>query len=526
MTMPPEDPALDSHVLAALQKAGHLPSVPSVVLEVLRVARNQEANTEELAAVISLDPALTANILKLSNSALLGRSCEIVNLKRACAQLGFNTVKLWALSFAVVEWLEDPRTEGFDYDGYWRRGVFRAVSAKLISETAAPELAEEAFITGMLSRIGQLVLACCQPSGYKAVQAASRESCATPEIERNVLGYTTDELSVAFLRFWGLPALIYQAVHGAQQSEQIREDLPAATRKLARSLAVALRCEALVSRANKAEALAELQQSAKGFFGLEPAAIEQLLAQADQHTNEITQVLPAGSTRSDTAVVVRGAQVDVLRQTIELLRDAVIHEQRATQLEFENSLLALKARTDSLTGLANRGALQSALDGNSSRTTGHCAPRVGLLMIDIDHFKQVNDNYGHQAGDQVLQMIARTLRESTRSDDLAARYGGDEFAVLMPRSSAEGLKRAAERLRAEISKLCIATSKGPLSVEVSIGGSHAEIIGTPISPHELIEYADRFLYAAKKCGRDRCCFGDRDAMPVETGPVGESVPNS
>jgi diguanylate cyclase (GGDEF)-like protein len=133
-------------------------------------------------------------------------------------------------------------------------------------------------------------------------------------------------------------------------------------------------------------------------------------------------------------------------------------------------------------------------------------------MIDIDGFKAVNDTHGHQVGDQILQSVARVLRTYTREDDLPARYGGDEFAVVMLRTTLDGLKGAAERLRTEIAKQRIHTESGPISVTVSIGGAHVAMFETPISPNELLRSADHCLYAAKQAGRNRCEF----AVPQST----------
>jgi diguanylate cyclase (GGDEF)-like protein len=127
-------------------------------------------------------------------------------------------------------------------------------------------------------------------------------------------------------------------------------------------------------------------------------------------------------------------------------------------------------------------------------------------MIDIDNFKTVNDTHGHLVGDKVLQSVALVLRTYTREDDLPARYGGDEFAVVMLRTTLEGLKGAAERLRSEIAKQRIHTDHGPISVTASIGGAHVAMFDTPVSPQELVRTADHGLYAAKQAGRDRCDF--------------------
>lgn len=503
-----QDLVLDPSVRSALGRARDLPSLPAVALEVLRLAQEDEADAGQLADVISLDPALSAKILKIVNSALMGRACEIVTLRRACAQLGFKTIKLWALSFAMVDSLQRPRTEGFDHNEYWKRSVLRAVSAKLFAAAVKPQLADEAFLAGLLSQIGQLVLATGLPNEFEAVRAAGGDAWTSAQVQRATLGYSSDELGVALLHSWGLPPLIYQAVLGAQDPGQRPQDAVSGARDIAQILNVAAHCEALFSDPETPKALVDLYESARKFFGLGKERVEELLADLDRHTAEIAELLHVTlGERLDTTTVLREAQLQMLRETVVLLRDAIVSERRATQLEFENSLLLLRAQTDPLTGLAHRNTFQETLDASSLRVAGgSCPSRVGLLMIDIDGFKAVNDTHGHLVGDQVLQSIAVALRAYTREDDLPARYGGDEFAVVMLRTTLEGLKGAAERLRAEIAKQRIHTENGPISVTVSIGGAHVAMFETPVSPNELLRTADHCLYAAKQLGRNRCEF--------------------
>ena len=510
-----QDLVLDPSVRGALSRARDLPSVPAVALEVLRLARDEGANAGQLADVVSLDPALSAKILKIVNSALMGGACEIVTLKRACAQLGFKTIKLWALSFAMVDSLQRPRTDGFDHNEHWKRSVLRAVSAKLFAEAVKPQLADEAFLSGLLSRIGQLVLATGLPNEFEAVrEAAGRDGWPSAEVQRATLGYSSDDLGVALLQSWGLPPLIHQAIWGAPDPAKISKDAVPGAADIARILHVAAHCESLFACPETPQALVDLYESARRFFGLGKERVEELLSDLGRHTTEIAEILHVNlGERLDTMTVLREAQLQMLRETVVLLRDAIVSERRATQLEFENSLLQLKAQTDPLTGLAHRNTFQETLNASSLRVAGgSCPSRVGLLMIDIDGFKAVNDTHGHQVGDQVLQSVASVLRTYTREDDLPARYGGDEFAVIMLRTTLEGLKGAAERVRSEIAKQRVHTEKGPISVAVSIGGAHVAMFDAPVSPSELLRAADHSLYAAKQAGRNRCEF----AVPQST----------
>ena len=129
--------------------------------------------------------------------------------------------------------------------------------------------------------------------------------------------------------------------------------------------------------------------------------------------------------------------------------------------------------------------------------------KLSLIMVDVDHFKNFNDNYGHQLGDLVLQEVGVVLKRTSRETDIPARYGGEEFAIILPSTDTEGAYILAERLRNDIEMLNIPSSKGNLKVTVSIGVATYTEIAHIDSPRDLIEEADKALYRSKETGRNR-----------------------
>jgi diguanylate cyclase (GGDEF)-like protein len=156
------------------------------------------------------------------------------------------------------------------------------------------------------------------------------------------------------------------------------------------------------------------------------------------------------------------------------------------------------SRTDDLTGLHNRRHMEEHL-----RMVGAIGRRHGypytVLLIDIDHFKQVNDSLGHLAGDGVLQEVALRLRGSIRTEDILGRWGGEEFLVLLPHTGADAAAVLATRLRDVVSGTPFTSGDAAMMVTISIGGAAAEAPGE----HDLLPLADQELYAAKNAGRDR-----------------------
>lgn len=158
------------------------------------------------------------------------------------------------------------------------------------------------------------------------------------------------------------------------------------------------------------------------------------------------------------------------------------------------------AVTDGLTGLTNHRAFHARLDEEIARARRSQRP-LSLIVCDIDHFKTVNDTYGHATGDLVLQGLARILGTNARSTDIAARIGGEEFALLLPDTNLSGGKEIAERLRKAVEAQPFSTDLGPLRCTISLG--IASFPPCPADKQALFEAADRCLYQSKRSGRNR-----------------------
>ena len=162
--------------------------------------------------------------------------------------------------------------------------------------------------------------------------------------------------------------------------------------------------------------------------------------------------------------------------------------------------VAMDAMVDGLTGLYNRRAFMGHLAESAAFSARH-GSELSLLMLDADHFKQVNDRHGHPAGDRVLRFIAEAVRRNLRESDVAGRYGGEEFVILLPHTPLAGARVVAERIRSFCAGSGIPLSSGAITVTVSIGvaGSHAGCR----KAEELVAAADGALYEAKRAGRNR-----------------------
>jgi diguanylate cyclase (GGDEF)-like protein len=498
---------MNEQLAAKIKNSPNLPSLPAIAVQVLDLAQRPEVDIAEIARTISKDPALSSKILRTVNSSFYGRSNNVGTISHALVILGLQSVKTLVLGFSLVGNLSKNKTKGFNHITYWKRSIYAATAARALAARMNLVQQEEAFLATLLADIGTLVLDQVAGEAYGEIHERIKSHADLCAAERNGIGATHAEVGGMLAEMWKLPVML--AVPIAHHHEPAAVTEPS-LRKLAELVSVAGRCADVFVDEEAAPAIAEVRKACAESYGLSEADCDALMADIGKRTQEVAGLfeLNVDSPAEYEAILKRANQtlVDITLQTQQhatsLAEQTSKLTQQATTLQQRNEQLEQRATTDALTGLANRARFDEVLAAAFARPAAE-RRAVALVMIDLDHFKKVNDRLGHQAGDAVLKVVARVLQSATSKDDVAARYGGDELAVVLLGTTREAAARVAETVRRSIAARSVATGNTHVKVTASIGVALWEP-GSPLgTPAHLLKAADLAVYNAKHAGRDR-----------------------
>ncbi len=468
-----------------LRSCRTLPSIPAVVLEVLDLCQRDDVAIQEVARVLARDPALAAKVLTVANSAWYGLRSQVTTLDRALALLGINATLSLALSFSFVRGLRGSGWVRFDHQAYWRRSAIAATAARVIGRYECDATPDELFLAGLLQDIGMLALNEAIPELYDPIVAEAKgDHQKLMVLEREKLGADHAASGEWLLRNWNLPEKLQRAVAGSHQAEPGAE-----ADYFALSVALAGRVAEIWTHPDNTAA-ADAREASIRLLDIPAGRFDEMLG-------EIARALPEVTANLDIDI---GGEEEITR-LLDRAREALVSLVMQAQQQVRE--IREQSQNDGLTGLCNRAHLDEVMAARFLEAQRMAQP-LSVVFIDLDHFKSINDAYGHQAGDQVLISVADVLRNCLRSRDVVGRYGGEEFVGVLPNTPAAAATLVAERLRAAVAARRHRIGEG-LDVEVTISVGCAT--GSPEKPFpsskELLEAADRCLYAAKGLGRNR-----------------------
>ncbi len=482
-----------------------LPSPPAIALRILEAVKKGDASFGELAQIISVDPALTAKVLKVANSSFYSMPNKVNTIEKALSILGMNITKNIALSFVIAKELTGNKHEGFDFIYFWKRAVTCAVGAELLASLLHYKN-DDIFVSALLQDIGVLVLHLCWPGEYRQVLDEKRATEASVfGCERKLFGVDHQEIGAELLAGWGLPETISTMIRYHHAS-----DCPEAVRMPVDLLHWSTMLASIYYGSRSVEKVQRLKGAICPRFQVKEEAIDTLVDAVAQKSVELLSFFdidpgdmkPFSLLLQEANEELRCINLSYEQLVVQAKQARKKAEDLATELLLANAKLRDLAFRDGLTGLYNYRYFQELMEKEVNRATRyHLA--LSLIVFDIDFFKNINDTYGHPAGDEVLRNLATLVTITMRTSDLIIRYGGEEFAVILPMTDLAGCKVFAERLRRRVEEMEVLIAGTLVRITISLGLTSYESSMMAMDKSQMINAADTALYLAKQNGRNR-----------------------
>ena len=411
---------------------------------------------------------------------------------------------------------------------------YRPLAAEILAEQSNKALGREYFLAGLLMDIGRLALLKTIPDDYLPVlNKVEQQQLDLCETESEILGIDHVQVGAKLMVHWKLPEeLAIASSRHAETSSRLLQHKESPEFELTKVTAVAGAVGDHFCGVNKGPALQRMQQLTSGLFGLSSKDLDELLERVGARVEEAGDLFTVNTDHlPKPGELMAQANEHLAQLAIRAQMESSQAVARQQEVEQEKNVLLSKNRQlqhqafhDPLTRLYNRQFFGESLDKEISL----CIRRetsIGVIFADIDRFKQLNDTYGHQFGDEVLAATAEVFRCSIRESDIAARYGGEEFVVLAHEPTEEGLAILAERIRAAVESEDFRFDDVRVPVTVSLGAAiAAPRQGESGLAERLLGTADEAMYQSKEDGRNQVHLrtladntvdqDHRSAMPV------------
>jgi diguanylate cyclase (GGDEF)-like protein len=490
-------PELEAH----LKTFVNFPSPPGVATTIIEVAQDPDIEMGRVAQVVGMDPALTSKILRIANSPLYAQRRRSENLRQALVVLGLNATLTLALSFSLVKVLRGGKPNGINYPYYWRRALLGAMSCRALGDAVGQTLLEELFLAGLLQDIGMLALDRSRPETYRDIGELQKDHRELQSHERKALGTDHAEVGAWLLRNWNLAPRLCNAISHSHRpaNQRVIEPTEVFNRCVALSGSIA---DIFLLDAERRPFLETAQAVERSFelnkeeFGKVLATVSALVPETEKLFD--TEILGA----TDPDVIIEQAREILMVRNLQTLREASSLRAGGEHPSTRALELEEQTRRDPLTGIYNRTFLEPYLAREFENASRHAWP-LSVAFADLDDFKRINDSYGDQAGDRVLQGAARILRGNSRESDVVVRYGSEEFLLLLPATDGDTARSICERIVTAFQHTRHDIGNTSIGVTVSIGyATHSAEQAFP-SAEAFLQAADQALHTAKLQGRNR-----------------------
>ncbi len=493
--------------------SAQLPTLPAVAVRLLEIVRDPESEIRDVVETIKLDPAISAKLVKAANASYFGVRSEVKAMDRAVSILGTTVATSLALSFSLTDESLQTGPKAEHYRNFWVHSVVQAATAELIGQKLEPAQRGEYFLTGLLLELGRLAMLKTIPNEYIPVlEEAKLPGTTLSQLEEAHLGFTHVQIAQQMMTLWKLPeGIIHAAAFHHAPLEKVLELGTDPNARLLNAMAFSAAAADYFCTSNKGLALHSLREISSHCLDMTEDDLVVFLSNIEERCRQAAELFNVSLSHLQNSA---DLMIQANEQLVQLaLREHVastqasirqhVAEQEKRELETRNRELQQQALHDPLTGVHNRKFFDEVLLREVHRCVRAAQP-LAVIFIDVDHFKNVNDTFGHQFGDQVLKRVAQIFSETVRVADTLARFGGEEFVVLVSQPSEKGVERLAERIRENVEKEVFRFGSTPVKITVSVGAGIAiPRRGETGIGDRLIAVADECLYEAKRNGRNR-----------------------
>lgn len=492
-----------------IDKGKDLPVLSGSISEILKLADGTESDVNQISQIIKRDISLSASILRIANSSAFGLLRKVTSIDQAVMFLGFKSVRNIALGVGVFN-LFPPQEKDF-LSRIWRRSLVTALASRELCDLTGDKRKEDAFTIGLLHDIGFIAF-----YGYDKKKATEllqdMENNGRPDLEKEKEYMGLDHIEVGRLlaERWKLPEeIILSTIHHHDEPEKNPSENDN-NEILSRVIYLASLVGDIFYLGGKTENLRKFNEACQALLGISHDDADHLLHNIHPQLTEVAEyfdiAIGSGNTYEEILSTINEEIINITisNEAIKHHLTKAFEREKAlsAKLEEANRNLKMQASKDPLTGLFNRHFLNELLEKEWIRAKRHEYP-LSIIMADMDDFKSINDNYGHQAGDMVLKKVAEILSNCLRGNDYLARYGGEEFLFLLPQTDSSNALVAADRVKTSVQRVIISLNKNKLPISISCGVSTALPAKGDDNIDALIDRADQALYEAKDLGKNR-----------------------
>lgn len=492
-----------------LQSCPSLPSPTPVAVRIITLANEPEVDIDRIIKILHCDPALASKILRTANSPLYPYSKKIENLHQAVMVLGLNATISLALSFSLMRSLQTNRRSGLDYSLYWKRALLAGTACRVLGTTCElTGIIEELYLSSLMQDLGMLALDQVFPDLYNNPKLDQTCHASIIAHEKQCLAVNHAAVGSWLLTQWNFPDRLRLAIAGSDDPSRIPPQDERA--KFVYCVLLSGKIAEIFLRESHSDYLQVVKEEAHNLLNLTPEVLMEVLETTENLIPETEKIFQRDlQTWTEPQVILEKARETLLLRSLQTIKEVQELQVNKATMEAQFQNLEEIHRNDPLTGTLARAYLDQYLDSSFKQALVN-EESLTLVFGDLDKFKSINDRYGHQAGDRVLQSTARLLLAQVRTTDKVGRYGGEEFVLILPKTSSTAAKTVCERILSAFRNTTHEIAKNQnIAVTVSLGvATH-----TPDRPYltitDLLLAADKAVYYSKSHGRNQCTYYEK-----------------